>query len=349
MRTTTPVGEYTLDLTGGRLTALSLPALIAWLQQYPAARVIVVQTNIGFYEACRHLLAMIGNLQLIETNRLAFSTDEEGHAMDMLHARAFLEGRTLGFSEVNLNLQAVSDSLLRVQQQQEAMMRRDAAMQQQHEEMMRRDAAMQQQHEAMMQRNAAMQQQQEATTKREAIIKTRIDGLEGYNRNAALCIEYAVTDAVDDLVQIELGYKLEDRMQRIQLYDKYGNNVGEIDGLLVYSVPGEGQRMVVVAVEAKSNMTAKEFDKVGVNIRHLEDAIAVGSTAGDKGDFKYRRLCASLSTLQGAKIFVAIGAPVVPAEITRRGADLEYLVVEGIREGQYKAVESSQWVSRVRG
>lgn len=84
-----PAGEHFLDLSGSRLTALSLPALTAWLQQHPAARACVHCTNIGFYETCRHLVEQFSNLELIKSHRLAFSVDEAGRKLDSLHAGAF--------------------------------------------------------------------------------------------------------------------------------------------------------------------------------------------------------------------------------------------------------------------
>lgn len=167
-------------------------------------------------------------------------------------------------------------------------------------------------------------------------IRDRVLGLEGYNTNAALCIEYAVTDVVDNLMQDELGFILEEREHRVKLYDQHGVNVGEIDGLMRYKVLQEGEeRMVAVAVEAKSNMTEFEFSKVHVNVKHLKSAIAAGLTA--TGDLKYQRLCRSLSVLQGVDLFVAVGAPVIPDHIAAAARDLKYLVVQGIREGQYEA------------
>ncbi|EFJ48458.1 hypothetical protein VOLCADRAFT_104636 [Volvox carteri f. nagariensis] len=135
-------------------------------------------------------------------------------------------------------------------------------------------------------------------------------------------------------------------MQRIRLYDQHGNNIGEVDGLLVYSVTGSDDK-ICVAVEAKSNMTPQEFSKVHANIRYLKSAIATGMDA--RGAYKYKKLCHSLVTLKDAQLFVAVGAPVVPAEIASSAADLGYLVVEGIRDGHYKALGPSQeqWASEM--
>lgn len=120
-----------MDLSGSRLTAMSLPALTAWLQQHPLARACVQNTNIGFYETCRHLMKEYGSLELIHRERLAFSVDESGRAMTSLHARLFLESRTAGLDEalaqVHTSLQATAVSLQRVQELHEQEVVRRAA------------------------------------------------------------------------------------------------------------------------------------------------------------------------------------------------------------------------------
>ena len=164
-----PAGEHFLDLSGSRLTALSLPALTAWLQQHPAARACVHCTNIGFYETCRHLMEQFSNLELIKSHRLAFSVDEAGRKLDSLHAGAFLQGRTVGLAEalaqVQGSLQATAASLQRVQELHEQEERRRIAEQEERRRIAEQEA----------QRQAAEQEAQRRTTVQEAAAQRRRD------------------------------------------------------------------------------------------------------------------------------------------------------------------------------
>jgi hypothetical protein len=315
-----------IDMRAMLLPLAAMDALVAFLRRVPAASVCVGNNAFSFDAFCNKLDEM-GSMDLFNTDRITTGWTDWEVAVSHKAAQARLEGRILQLHE----------AIDRMRMEREA----DYA---KHEADYAKREADYAKHEADYAKREAdyakQKAEHEAYRQQEKIIHERIKNLEGYTTNGALCIEYAVTDTVDDLMREKLGYELDERQQRIKLYNEHGINVGEIDGLLMYTdMRGEKKRTVAVAVEAKSNMTPDDFKKVNANIRHLKSAIAVGMDA--TGDRKYQMVCRSLSVLQGADLFVAVGAPVIPDKIAADAVELSYLVVEGIREGQYQANEDS--------
>jgi hypothetical protein len=311
-----------IDMRAMHLSLACLGALVCFLRRVTNSSVCVGNNGFSF-DAFYNKLTKMSAIDLFTTDRISLGWTEQDIAIGHMAAQARTDGRVLQLMEAIEKTEANIEKMRIAHDNDHAKLKSNI------EDDIK-----------------ASREKHAASDKRSDVIRRRIEDLEGYNTNAALCIEYAVGDAVDDLMQ-ELGYRLEVRMHRIKLYDEHGSNNGEIDGLLSYIDPNDEKKRVVVAVEAKSNMTPGEFEKVPKNIRHLRNAISTGLSAA--GDIKYRKLCYSLAVLQGAQLVVAVGAPVVPAEIVSDAAELSYLVVQGVREGQYKPLDSSQveWIKKL--
>eukprot|EP00955_Chlamydomonas_euryale_P105538 365646-Chlamydomonas_euryale.AAC.1 len=297
-----------IDLRFAHLPLAYCDVLVPFLRRVPGASVCVGNNKFTF-NAFYNKLKEMSAVDLFEDDRFTLGWTEQERAIERMAARAHVEGRVL----------QLVDAI--------------EAMREAHD----RD------HAKSLADVEASRKQNEASDKRADVIRSRVEDLAGYNINRDLCIEYAVTDVVDDMMQ-KLGYNLDEREHRVKLYDASDSNIGEIDGLLSYYRPHDENKRVVVAVEAKGNMTPDEFKKVHANIKKLKSAISTGMAA--EGKTKYTRLCRSLSVHQGVKLLVAVGAPVVPAEVMSDAAQCSYLVVQGDREGQYKVAESSwtDWV-----
>eukprot|EP00798_Chlamydomonas_sp_ICE-L_P023195 gene23195-30409_t len=196
---------------------------------------------------------------------------------------------------------------------------------------------------------AAMQKEHSISFQRKETLRNRVLTLEGYNSNQDKSLEHAVTDEVDDHMQVQMHYKLEGREHRFRIWDSQGSEVGEVDGLLTYTAgPGcKGPSNVVVVVEVKSNMTDEEYEKIQRNIRTLQGAISAGPATA--GATNIRRQQASLAQLQGHKLLVAICAPVVPRSVEAAAVQARQLVVQLARSDRYTISNRETWKAELDG
>ena len=303
-----------MDLSGSRLTAMSLPALTAWLQQHPLARACVQNTNIGFYETCKHLMEVHGNLELIQSQRLAFSADDSGRVLDSLHARAFLQGCTVGLGEalahVQTSLQATAASLKRVQELHE----REA------EEEAKRRAAEQEARRLQAEEEAKRVKQQRA---KNTELDERIDrmrkgcrDLNGYFKSMCDAQEVLVTF----LVRLELKtrgsevFELDRGKYKLLKFPPVYERGVEWDGVLF--MPALKQLFLV---EAKSNL--KNGDVTGMADRiqrtlQFMRLCASGQLPLSGAKYHDKELCRSWAGLAEAEqVFGVVGAPGFTAEM----------------------------------
>jgi len=330
-----PAGEHFLDLSGSRLTALSLPALTTWLQQHPAARACVHCTNIGFYETCRHLMEQFGNLELIKSHRLAFSVDEAGRKLDSLHAGAFLQGRTVGLAEalaqVQGSLQATAASLQRVQELHEQEERRRIA-------------------EQEAQRRAAEQEAQRCTTvqeaaaqrRRDAELTARIDKLNKgclslYSHHKSQSDSYEVL--VTSLLRVHLkadGCEVFElprcRHTLPKFLPDYEHGV-EWDGVLF--VPALKH---LYLVEAKSNLENKHITGMPPRIQRTLQFMQLcdsGRLPPRGATYHDKELCSSWARLAAAdQVFGVVGAPGFTSDMLKT-ADVGGLLAVFFNSGAY--------------
>jgi hypothetical protein len=357
-----PEGEHFLDLSGSRLTALSLPALTAWLQQHPAARACVHCTNIGFYETCRHLMEQFSNLELIKSHRLAFSVDEAGRKLDSLHAGAFLQGRTVGLAEalaqVQGSLQATAASLQRVQELHEQEERRRIAEQEERrriaEQEAERRAAEQEERrriaEQEAQRRAAEQEAQRCTTvqeaaaqrRRDAELTARIDKLNKgclslYSHHKSQSDSYEVL--VTSLLRVHLkadGCEVFElprcRHTLPKFLPDYEHGV-EWDGVLF--VPALKH---LYLVEAKSNLENKHITGMPPRIQRTLQFMQLcdsGRLPPSGATYHDKELCSSWARLAAAdQVFGVVGAPGFTSDMLKT-ADVGGLLAVFFNSGAY--------------
>ena len=109
-------GGPVLDFSHSTLSAASLPPIVAWLHADATRHVCVQHTRLGFYEMCRYIAMHDGGLDLVTCGRLAFSSasDKAGKELDLVHAKAFEQGREVGladaYSRLAQSLQAATDA-----------------------------------------------------------------------------------------------------------------------------------------------------------------------------------------------------------------------------------------------
>jgi hypothetical protein len=171
----------------------------------------------------------------------------------------------------------------------------------------------------------------------------RVDSLNGYNIHRNNTLEYCVCDAIDDLMQDRLKFVLVSRTQNVKLVDIYGSPTGEVDGLMVYHHAHHGYDVVVIG-EAKAHLDPAEYACAVQTYKKVRDMIAAAGVAHtDKSlPYKYRRQSAIFATLQGFKVYLAIGSPVVPATFREAGRTAGYLMVHSV-DHSYKALNADQW------
>ena len=171
-----------------------------------------------------------------------------------------------------------------------------------------------------------MQKEHSVSFRREEILRNRVLTLEGYSSNQEKSLEHAVTDEVDDFMQLQMQYTLEERQHGHRIWNSQGAEVAEVAALLTYTAgPGcKGPSNVAVIVEAKSTMTSEEYEKIQQNVRAVQGAISAGPST--TGATKFRRQQASLAQLQGHKFLVAIGAPVVLQSVEAAAVQARQLV-----------------------
>ena len=332
-RTSPETGEQVLDLSGSRLTALDLPVLTAWLQQHSRARACVQNTNIGFYETCRHLMKEYGNLELIHSERLAFSADESGRKLESLHARAFLEGRELGLSEalaqVKTSLQATAESLQRVQELHEHEAKRRAA-----EQEARRLKA-----EEEDKRRAA---EQEARDKRSAVLDQKIDKMQKGCRDLRGFFD-SICDAQEVVVTSIVRLKLKEGGNEVFELERGQHMLPKFPPVYKRGVEWDGVLFVptlkhLYLVEAKSNLQNKDVTGMADRIQRTLEFMrlcASGQLPLSGAKYHDKRLCSSWTDLADAEqVFGVVGAPGFTTEMLR-SADEGGLVAVFFNSGTY--------------
>ena len=178
---------------------------------------------------------------------------------------------------------------------------------------------------------------------RHEVVRNRVLSLEGYNANGNNAIEYCVGDKVDDYMQFKLGYELEVRESRRVLVNPCGQQIGELDGLLLYKHP-KTEKKVVIMVEANSHMNTAEFEKVHKTFNHwrrlIEEAVQPESASWH---MKYRYQCRIFEALADYDQLVAVGSPDMPTEIADEANKLGYLVIS---HDTYQLENVAEWTTK---
>lgn len=293
-----------LDLRMNRLPLEAVQLLVQYLRSKSHISACVGNNSFNFTDFYR-MLVKLQATDLMHTQRLTLGfTGTEIHT-EHLAAKALSEGRVL-------NLDDTLEALDRLRLRQEKFA---------------------EEFEAMARQNDAKHE----------VVRNRVLSLEGYNANGNNAIEYCVGDKVDDYMQFKLGYELEVRESRRVLVNPHGQQIGELDGLLLYKHP-KTEKKVAIMVEAKSHMNKAEFEKVHRTCNHwmrlIEEAVQPESASWH---IKFRYQCRTFQALAEYDQLVAVGSPGMPTEIAEEANKLGYLVIS---HDTYQLENVAEWTTK---
>jgi hypothetical protein len=251
-----------------------------------------------------------GNLDLILSHRLAFSADEAGRALDVLHARAFLEGRTLGKDEALDQVQSyldaafksnaqTADSLQRVQQQQE------------------QDAVLRRQLNTDLQR---------LTTNTEKLQKGT-SNLRNYFKSITDSYEILVTSLMRMQLKVHNEvYEVPRAQHTIPKFLPIYDHGVEWDGVLY--VPACKH---LYLIEAKSNLANSDITGMPARIKRTTEFIQLckeGRLPPSNATYHHEKLCKEwLDVANARQVFGVVGAPGFTTEMLHTAGILGLLAV----------------------
>ncbi len=300
-----------IDIRFNYLSVESIEVLVEFLRNHPTASVCVGNNNIGFTEFYNKLVDMNQKV-MFEHERLSMGWTRQELSIDVLAAQAMRDNRIIQLSDVVEQLSINQGQL-------------------------------QKKSTRILDELEASRKELEASRKEEKLINERVTTLDNYRRNGDNCLEYCVSDIVDNVMR-DHGFLLSGREHKRKIWDKYGSEVAELDGLLVYEHETT-LRKVLVIVEAKSNMTRTEYEKVYKTKKVFENAIAEGAREGGarEGVTKYKRQCGDLGVLVDHSVHVAVGSPGMPHDIVDEAKGKGFLVVQRSNDS-YVALNGEEWM-----
>ena len=336
-----------IDLRNNHLPLSVIPVLITFLREGRAAGAAVcVGSNSFSFEAFHRMLLDANAMDLFETDRLTLGWTEQELSVGRMAARALADDRIVQLTEA-IKAQGEAQRFA-FERQMELWEKERAARDARRAEREAREEKERAEREAREEKERAEREAREEKERtqelKRARLEERVDSLDGYDKNRNLAIEYHVTDAVDDYMRDVLGFELEDRQQNVRLLNAHGAEVAQLDGLLLYR-HAIHKTSVYVLTEAKSNLIPSEYQKAVDTFTALKRAVAAvrQEQATDTTlSIKLRRQAGMLYSLSNRLGRLAIGSPVVPAELLQDGQDAGYLMVHSV-DADYVPLNPKQW------
>ena len=319
-----------VDIRFNRMSLDAMATLVDVLRKEPDACLRVGNNAFGF-ESFFRTVQTLGAMDLFDSQRLTLRATPQEIETEHLAARALRDDRIVQLADLVNNFVANADKERKEREKE----RQEREKERQEREKERKER----------------EKERKERIRIEHVTKNRLDALDGHRRTGNQLIELFVGDVVEDVMRVEPGQY--DRVHGLKLYDVYGSNVGEVDGLLMLDLRDGATAdnmsfKLAVMIEAKSNMSMAEFDKVAVTKRTLQAAIGrckEWSRSANPTNEPYRVKSSynELHKIEDAEIVVAIGAPVVPREVAEAATEAGYLVVARDGERYVSVSEPPSW------